>query len=168
MPLAVAGFTQRELQFIMKFTEVCYARKHSPWRSAAEALWGQLGAVKECVLHGSQKVHAWQELEGRQFRHLVHALCPSMWGQEVVKAGLLLALLGGVSGLSAPGSHLAPIRGNIHVLLCGDPGLGKSHLLQVHSPHATPNGNNAVCRIASCPPESHTQSVQHHLTWSTS
>ena len=71
-----------------------------------------------------------QELDGQAFRHLVHALCPSIWGQEVVKAGLLLALFGGVMHPAAI-SQLSHIRGDIHVLLCGDPGLGKSHLLQV-------------------------------------
>ena len=42
----------------------------------------------------------------------------------------MLALLGGVrKGMQNPNSM--PIRGDIHVLLCGDPGLGKSQLLQV-------------------------------------
>ncbi len=42
-----------------------------------------------------------QEVEGDQFRHLVRALCPSIFGHELVKAGLLLSLAGGVRKYSA-------------------------------------------------------------------
>lgn len=37
-----------------------------------------------------------QEYGGDQLRQLVQALCPSIYGHELVKAGLVLALLGGV------------------------------------------------------------------------
>lgn len=43
--------------------------------------------------------------------------------------GLLLALLGGVPKSGANGS--IPLRGDIHVLLVGDPGMGKSQMLKV-------------------------------------
>ena len=72
-----------------------------------------------------------QEYDGHQLRQLVHALCPGIWGHELVKAGLLLSLFGGVTATPRLHAHTAPIRGDIHVLLCGDPGLGKSQLLQV-------------------------------------
>lgn len=132
---------------------------------------------------------------GRYLRQLVRSFCPHIFGQRVVKAGLLLALFSGVhkeatvhsatddhhddddddhhdpsvrgenpqgkqgrttttstirsggdpqddddddagSGsdraeIDAPeASATVPLRGNIHVLLVGDPGLGKSQLLQ--------------------------------------
>lgn len=70
-----------------------------------------------------------QEFEGEQFRHLVHALCPGIFGHELVKAGLVLALFGGVQ--TGGGCNGVASRGDIHVLICGDPGLGKSRLLQV-------------------------------------
>ncbi|KAK9914958.1 hypothetical protein WJX75_002939 [Coccomyxa subellipsoidea] len=73
------------------------------------------------------KFHA--EFSGDQFRHLVHAICPSIYGHEFVKAGLVLALLGGVRK-NVGAVDAVPIRGDIHVLMCGDPGLGKSQLLQ--------------------------------------
>ncbi|EIE22418.1 MCM-domain-containing protein [Coccomyxa subellipsoidea C-169] len=69
------------------------------------------------------------EFSGQQFRHLVHALCPSIYGHELVKAGLVLALLGGVRK-NVGALDAVPIRGDIHILMCGDPGLGKSQLLQ--------------------------------------
>lgn len=48
---------------------------------------------------------------------------------KVVKAGLLLALFGGVRRYSDDPEHV-PVRGDPHVLVVGDPGLGKSQLLQ--------------------------------------
>lgn len=57
---------------------------------------------------------------------LVHSLCPSIFGHEMIKTALLLSLFGG-----SP-KH-ANIRENIHVLIVGDPGLGKSQMLQACS-----------------------------------
>ena len=37
-----------------------------------------------------------QRMAGVQFKHLAHALSPAIYGHELLKAGLLLALLGGV------------------------------------------------------------------------
>ena len=71
-----------------------------------------------------------QEFEGSQLRHLVHALCPAIYGHELIKAGLLLSLFGGVQK-NGSSKNCIPTRGDIHVLICGDPGLGKSQLLQV-------------------------------------
>lgn len=140
-PAGMPEFSNRDLRFIIKFTEV--SRRHD-----GSILWGR--RLSEWVLAGillmlwllhnsdaRDKVRRqqcsvdMQEYEGEQLRHLVHALCPGIWGQEMVKAGLLLALFGGVSAAVTPYSHVTPIRGDIHVLLCGDPGLGKSQLLQV-------------------------------------
>ena len=54
------------------------------------------------------------------FDLLVHSLCPQIYGQELAKAGILLCLVGGVA--------MDTRRGNVHVLMVGDPGLGKSLL----------------------------------------
>ena len=55
--------------------------------------------------------------------------------QELVKLSMLLALFGGCGKAGTePGMGK---RGSIHVLICGDPGLGKSQLLQ-------------VCRLPGC------------------
>lgn len=64
-------------------------------------------------------------------RTFVHSLCPNIFGHDMVKAGLMLALFGG-SGTGTK-KDVAPEnakRVESHVLVVGDPGVGKSHLLQ--------------------------------------
>lgn len=62
------------------------------------------------------------------FFSLVFSL--SSFTSELVKAGLALALFGG-SQKYADDKNRIPIRGDPHVLVVGDPGLGKSQMLQV-------------------------------------
>eukprot|EP01064_Diplonema_japonicum_P000101 TRINITY_DN10065_c2_g1_i1.p1 TRINITY_DN10065_c2_g1~~TRINITY_DN10065_c2_g1_i1.p1 ORF type:complete len:791 (+),score=130.28 TRINITY_DN10065_c2_g1_i1:49-2373(+) len=68
------------------------------------------------------------------FALLVHSLCPSILGHELVKAGMILTLLGGT--LRDPESGQ---RGNTHLLVVGDPGAGKSQMLKAVS-HVAPRG----------------------------
>ena len=65
-------------------------------------------------------------------RTLVHSLCPSIFGHDIVKLGLLLCLFGGVRK-SVAGSGKVPTRGSLHCLVVGDPGLGKSQMLKAVS-----------------------------------
>lgn len=64
--------------------------------------------------------------EPAPFELLVASLCPGIYGHEVVKAGLILALLGGTR---VEGGDV-PTRSDPHMLIVGDPGLGKSQMLQ--------------------------------------
>jgi DNA helicase MCM8 len=73
------------------------------------------------------------------FYVLIESLCPAIYGHELVKAGLILAILGGSniedkkSGSGHKGAHgrsRTSLRPDCHVLLIGDPGLGKSQLLK--------------------------------------
>ena len=57
----------------------------------------------------------------------VHSVCPSIYGHELVKASLLLGLFGGCQRYAGSGTHV-PIRGDPHILVVGDPGLGKSQV----------------------------------------
>ncbi|KAK8395977.1 hypothetical protein O3P69_005220 [Scylla paramamosain] len=73
--------------------------------------------------------YAIQEIQAEPnlFRLLVGSLCPSIYGHEMVKAGLLLCLFG---GCGRGGKGGVAVRGNSHILVVGDPGLGKSQMLQ--------------------------------------
>jgi DNA helicase MCM8 len=66
------------------------------------------------------------------FRTIVHSLCPAIYGHDMVKAGLCLALFGGVQKNIGDRGKLL-IRGDPHVLVVGDPGLGKSQMLRALS-----------------------------------
>ena len=60
---------------------------------------------------------------------LSRSLAPSIWEMEDVKKGVLLQLFGGTNKTFEKGG--APrYRGDINILLCGDPSTSKSQLLQ--------------------------------------
>ena len=61
------------------------------------------------------------------FRKLINSVAPSIYGYEKVKESLLLQLVGGVRKVR---SDKVVSRGDMHVLLVGDPGSGKSALLK--------------------------------------
>ncbi|KAK9724046.1 hypothetical protein RND81_05G044400 [Saponaria officinalis] len=63
------------------------------------------------------------------FRQIIQSVCPSIYGHDLVKAGITLCLFGGVRKHSMD-QNKVPVRGDIHVIVVGDPGLGKSQLLQ--------------------------------------
>lgn len=66
------------------------------------------------------------------FRLLVHSLCPSIYGHELVKAGLILGLFDGSDSDETR-------RSASHVLVVGDPGIGKSQMLLACS-NVSPRG----------------------------
>mgnify|MGYP001595781188 FL=1 len=60
------------------------------------------------------------------FEKLTKSMAPSIYGHEKVKEALVLQLLGGVRKFKDDGTTT---RGDIHILLVGDPGAGKSQML---------------------------------------
>ncbi|XP_075719163.1 DNA helicase MCM8 [Rhinoderma darwinii] len=82
-------------------------------------------------------LYAIQEIQSQEnlLKLIVNSLCPTIYGHEVVKAGLLLAVFGGCQRYVDDKNRI-PIRGDPHILVVGDPGLGKSQMLQ------------AVCNVA--------------------
>ncbi len=60
------------------------------------------------------------------FEKLTRSMAPSIMGHDKIKEALLLQLMGGVRKQKKDGTT---VRGDIHILLVGDPGAGKSALL---------------------------------------
>jgi DNA replication licensing factor MCM2 len=83
---------------------------------------------------------------------IIHSMAPSIYGHTDIKTAVALSLFGGVSKL-AQGKH--SIRGDINVLLLGDPGTAKSQVLKYvektahRAVFATGQGASAVGLTAS-------------------
>jgi len=58
---------------------------------------------------------------------IVRSIAPSIYGHYYVKMGIAALLFGGMEKVFPDGTR---VRGDIHVLLVGDPGTGKSQLLR--------------------------------------
>ncbi len=78
------------------------------------------------------------------FRLMVSSIAPSIYGLHVEKEALALQLFSGVPKVMPDGRR---IRGDIHVLLVGDPGTAKSELLSYMS-RLSPRGIYATGRAA--------------------
>ena len=83
---------------------------------------------------------------------LIHSIAPSIYGHTDIKTAVALSLFGGVSK-EAQGKH--KIRGDINILLLGDPGTAKSQVLKYvektahRAVFATGQGASAVGLTAS-------------------
>ncbi|KAG0091651.1 DNA replication licensing factor mcm8 [Podila epicladia] len=85
-------------------------------------------------IHLSEKdMYAIQELvaEPQLFKLIVNSFSPAIFGHEMVKVGILFALFGGrrKNPRHPAAADRSTIRSDPHVLVVGDPGLGKSQML---------------------------------------
>lgn len=61
------------------------------------------------------------------YSRLIESICPTIFGHEKIKAGILLMLFGGVHKETPEGINL---RGDINICIVGDPGTAKSQFLK--------------------------------------
>lgn len=66
-------------------------------------------------------------LKGRN--KILSSICPQIYGLFLVKLAVALTLIGGCARQDDSGAH---IRGEVHMLLVGDPGTGKSQVSSSH------------------------------------
>lgn len=86
------------------------------------------------------------------FEKLVASVAPAIYGHEIVKEAIILQLFGGVKKI-LPGNQV--IRGNVHVLLVGDPGclIGDERIVL---------GNGAIVRLEKLGKE-HLESINQQV-----
>lgn len=78
------------------------------------------------------------------FRKLRESIAPSIWGYERIKEAIVLQMFSGVRKISSDGTIS---RGDIHLLLVGDPGVAKSVTLKFIA-NIAPKGRYIVGKAA--------------------
>jgi replicative DNA helicase Mcm len=91
-----------------------------------------------------RQIHELSE-DPKIFENLAKSIVPSVWGYEEIKKALVLQLFGGVRKQMSDGSKS---RGDIHILLIGDPGVAKSVTL-VFMSNISPKGRYVVGKMSS-------------------
>uniref|UniRef100_A0A0N4Z495 DNA replication licensing factor MCM4 n=1 Tax=Parastrongyloides trichosuri TaxID=131310 RepID=A0A0N4Z495_PARTI len=95
---------------------------------------------------------------------LVKSVAPSIFGHEDVKKGILCLLFGGTRKMEKENER-TKYRSEINILLCGDPGVAKSQILQYvfnlipRSQYTSGKGSSAVGLTASISHDPDTKSV---------
>jgi DNA replication licensing factor MCM7 len=92
--------------------------------------------LTEETLEKMQDLKDSTENEMQLYTRLASSICPEIFGMDEVKKALLLLMIGGVTKEMVDGMK---IRGNINVLLMGDPGIAKSQMLK-HISSFAPRG----------------------------
>lgn len=127
------GPTQRTVKSLFKtYIDCLHIKKTDKSRMLIEDAMdvdNGLGRNTEEVFFDGERVAKLKELSKRPdiYEILTKSLAPNIWELDDVKKGLLCQLFGGNALKLASG---ASFRGDINILLVGDPGTSKSQLLQ--------------------------------------
>jgi DNA replication licensing factor MCM4 len=127
---------QRTVRSVFKtYLDVLHFQKTDKGRLSAEDASIAHGEFAALVQESSEERAALDVKRARMvamsrdpslYDHLAQSLAPSIWELDDVKKGVLLQLFGGVN---KDMGRQGKVRGEINVLLCGDPGVSKSQLL---------------------------------------
>ncbi|KFK40061.1 hypothetical protein AALP_AA3G325200 [Arabis alpina] len=127
------GPAHRTVKSVFKtYIDCLHIKKASKTRMAAEDpmdVDNSLRRVDEDVELDEEKLRKFEELSKLPdiYERLSRSLAPNIWELDDVKKGLLCQLFGGNALNLASGANF---RGDINILLVGDPGTSKSQLLQ--------------------------------------
>nr|XP_011458268.1 PREDICTED: DNA replication licensing factor MCM4 [Fragaria vesca subsp. vesca] len=127
------GPTQRTVKSLFKtYIDCLHIKKSDKSRMLAEEqteVENSLVGDSEEIIFDEKKVEQLKELAKQPdiYDRLTRSLAPNIWELDDVKKGLLCQLFGG-NALKLPSG--ARFRGDINILLVGDPGTSKSQLLQ--------------------------------------
>ncbi|GMI83578.1 MINICHROMOSOME MAINTENANCE 4 [Hibiscus trionum] len=127
------GPTQRTVKSLFKtYIDCLHIKKNDKSRMTADdSMEADKGSqrVDDDVQFDEEKVEDLKELSKQPdiYEKLTRSLAPNIWELDDVKKGLLCQLFGG-NALQLPSG--ASFRGDINILLVGDPGTSKSQLLQ--------------------------------------
>lgn len=94
----------------------------------SEQIAGEVDQVRKITREEEDKIKA-TAARPDLYELLARSLAPSVYEMEDVKKGILLQLFGGTNKTFEKGGN-PRYRGDINVLLCGDPSTSKSQLLQ--------------------------------------
>jgi len=141
----------RDLTYRMSFLACMVSPDHStPGQSSNHHLTGQAGNILASLGQGQIESNATSGEEAQEeylgtltsaeiqdlkdmvhkpniFMRLVDSIAPTVYGHQVIKKGLLLQLMGGVSKQTQEGMSL---RGDINICIVGDPSTSKSQFLK--------------------------------------
>lgn len=127
------GPSQRTVKSLFKtYIDCLHIKKSDKSRMLAEdpmEVDNPTGRHVEDITFDEEKVEKLKELSKQPdiYDRLTRSLAPNIWELDDVKKGLLCQLFGG-NALTLPSG--ASFRGDINILLVGDPGTSKSQLLQ--------------------------------------
>eukprot|EP01119_Soliformovum_irregulare_P025718 TRINITY_DN9602_c0_g1_i1.p1 TRINITY_DN9602_c0_g1~~TRINITY_DN9602_c0_g1_i1.p1 ORF type:complete len:811 (-),score=201.60 TRINITY_DN9602_c0_g1_i1:15-2447(-) len=133
-PLRVNSF-QRTVKSVFKtFVDVIHLKKSEKHRVGVEETYDASQTYSEKAepdtFMKEQEEKLWALSQSPDiYEKLTRSLAPNIWELDDVKKGILCQLFGGTNK-AFDENGIGKFRGEINILLCGDPGTSKSQLMQ--------------------------------------